>query len=504
MPERDSSENGVQKEPSEPSGSPGLSRGLRMRLTVAVPLAAGFVVLLSSFVVLWIGYPLLIEHSGLTSVQELEARVRWVFAIGGAFTLVGLVVAIVLAEWLARPLRSLVARVESARRLAGEAAPAHEHAPGRDIGHGSLQAVASSLEALVRDACTLRSLEGGVVTVNQAGVVTGFNPVAERVLGCAADQAVGRPLASLLAEDEANAPFLAAVRAALTGAAHASSAEAQVRARDGREVRLGYTLTALHDEAYRKLGVVLTFKDLAGRKAAEQLVRQAESLALLGSMAFRIAQEIANPLTVMTGLVELIRDTSPAESPHREHCRRLLEALARLRSLAQELLTIGGPGPRALEPVDISELVRAVVAACREDPETRGADVQEQYAAGLPSIPGDPARLAEVVRNIVRNACQAVLAGGGAVAVSTELSGQEALIVVRNTGPAIPPEVREKLFTTFFPPRHRGTGLGLALSQQIVKAHGGRILVESGPERGTAFTIHLPLAGPMPAGSDEI
>ncbi len=493
---------GARDEARGSAGAPQVPHGLHTRLTVAVPLAAGFVVLLSSFVVLWICYPLLFEHAGLTSVQEVERRVTWVFMIGGAFTLVGLVAAIVVAEWLARPLRSLVAGVESAGRMAAEAAPTRQDSrAGGDLDHRALQSVASSLAALLHDAYTLRSLEGGVVTVDQGGVVTGFSPVAERVLGCPASDAIGRPLAQLVSEEPANAAFLGSVREALTGAGHASSAEAALRTRDGRQVRLGYTLTPLRGEARETLGVVLTFKDLAQRASAEQLVHQAESLALLGSMAFRLAQEIANPLTVMTGLVELIRDGSAPESPHREYCATMLESLGRLKRISQELLMMGEPAPRALEPVDVAELVRTVAAACREDPETRGVEVQEQHAPDLPRVPGHHAHLAEVVRNILRNACHAVQAGGGLVRVATELAGANVLVIVHNTGPAIPQEVQDRLFTTFFPPRHRGTGLGLAMSQQLVKAHGGRILVDSAPERGTTFTVQLPLSGPASGGA---
>lgn len=478
-----------------------VSLGLRTRLTVVLPLVVGFAVLLSSYVVLWVCYPLLFEHTGFSTVQGVERRVMWVFTIGAAFALVGLVVAIAVAEWLARPLRSLVAGVESARRIAGEAPRKQDAGAGGDLDHRELRAAASSLAALLHDAYTLRSLEGGVVTLDQGGVVTSVNPVAERVLGCAASDAIGRPLAQLIAEEPANAAFLDSVRGALTGADHASSAEATVRTRDGREVRLGYTLTPLLNEARAKLGVVLTFKDLAERASAEQLMRQAESLALLGSMAFRLAQEIADPLTVMTGLVELIRDGSPPDSPHREYCKTILESLGRLRRISQELLTVGEPMPRALEPVDVNELVRTVVAACRQDPETRGTEIQEDYAPDLPSVPGHRAHLAEVVRNILRNACQAVRAGGGLVRVSTALAPAHVNIILHNTGPAIPPEVQQKLFTTFFPPRQRGAGLGLAMSQQLVKAHGGQILVDSAPERGTTFTVQLPLSGPSPGGT---
>ncbi len=479
--------------------APSLPHGLRTRLEVAVPLAAGFVVLLSSFVVLWIAYPVLFQYSRLATAQEVERRVAWVFTVSGAFTLVALVAAIIVAEWIARPLRALMSQVESARRMTAEQPPAQDARPDADLVRGALKNAVDSLATLVRDGYTLRSLEGGVVTLDQAGVVTSLSPVAERVLGCQAAQAIGRRLPDLLPADPTNAAFFVSVSQALAGGGVVSSAETTVRTRDGRSARLGYTVTPLRNEASARLGIVLTFKDLAGHKVAEQLVRQAENLALLGTMAFRLAHEIRNPLTAISALVELIRDGSPPDGPNREHCQTVLESIERLKRLSRELLTLGHPEPRQVEPVDINGLVRSTVALCRHDPDTKGIEVREDYAPGLPLVPGDRERLAEVVLNILRNASRAVRKGGGEIALSTSCAGATVAIAIRNTGPPIPPEVQARLFTPFFSTESQGTGLGLAMSQQIVRAHGGRIGVESSAERGTVFTVELPVAGPEPA-----
>ena len=480
---------------ASPTGPEPLPSRLRVQLTLAVPLAVGFVALLSAFVLLWVCYPLLFEGSRPATVQGMERRVTWVFTAGGAFSLVGLAVAIAVAEWLARPLRSLMSRMESVRRVTGGPPPSHE---GDELVRGTLMGVVSSMATLVQDSYTLRSLEGGVMTLDQGGVVTSFSPVAERVLGCPASQAIGHPLRRVLPDDVANAAFVTSVSDALAGAGCASSAEAAVRARDGRLVSLGYTLSPLRNEAGAQIGMVVTFKDLAPHKAAEKAMRRTENLAVLGAMAFRLAHEIGNPLAAMSGLVQLIRDEAPAESSTREHCRMMLESIDRLARICKELLTLGRPEPRKVEAVDVNDLVRQTVALCRHDPANKGITVRENYAPGLPTVQGDRERLAEVVLNILRNAYQAVRTGGGDVAAATSRSGSRVAIAIANTGPPIPPEVQEKLFTPFFTTYARGTGLGLAMSQQLVRAHGGEIRVESGPGRETAFCVELPIAGPLP------
>jgi len=209
-------------------------------------------------------------------------------------------------------------------------------------------------------------------------------------------------------------------------------------------------------------------------------------------MASSVAHEVRNPLAAINGLVELIRDNSPPDSPHRRYCERIIQSIERINRICQELLTVGNPEPRDVAPVDLNALARETVELCRYDTGLRETVVHEDFAPDLPQVMGDRERLGQVILNILRNAFQAVKEGGE-VTVRTRAEGDIARVEVHNTGPPIPPEVREKLFTLFFTTKRRGTGLGLAVSQQLVRAHDGRILVDSSPERGTTFTIELPV-----------
>jgi len=486
----------LEPEPSPVTATPPrLPRGLRLRLTVAIPLLVTFLVMLSGFVALWISYPLFFDTTRPRSVQDIETLVLRAFLTVGGFTLISLVAALVLAYSIARPLHVLTNWVASLQRPSGGRPRGPETSTEIGALGSALKGVVSSVSSLMLDSYTLHSLEGGVVTANQDGVVTSFNPVAEKILGCSAAEAVGRPLSEALPREAENEAFLDAVRSAPAGAPRASSAEAAVRTASGRSVQLGYTLSPLRDEAGRSLGIVLTFKDLAEHKHAEQVMRRAENLALLGTMATSVAHEIRNPLGAISGLVELIRDGLPAESPQRQYPERMMEYIERINRICRELLTVGHPEPRTIEPVDVNELVHGTVELGRYDRANQGIEVQEHYAPDLPPIAGDRERLGQVVFNILRNAFQAVR-HSGAIAVATSCTETAVSIAIHNTGPPIPPEVQERLFTLFFTTKPRGTGLGLAVSQQLVRAHGGRILADSGPDQGTTFTIELPLVGP--------
>lgn len=488
---------------------PRLPRGLRLRLTVAIPLVVTFLVMLSGFLGLWISYPLFFVAGRSASTRAAEVRVAEAFLAIGGFTLVSLAVAALLARSIARPLRALTTWVESLPRAGGEPPRAPERSTEIGALGSALRGVVSSVSSLMLDSYTLRSLEGGVVTVDQQGVVTSFNSVAETILGCAAAQAAGRRITHVVPQEPTNQDFLHSIRSALLGATRVSSAEATVRTAGGRAVQLGYSISPLRDEVGRPLGIVLTFKNLAEQKHAEQVMRRAENLALLGTMATGVAHEIRNPLGAMSGLVEMIRDGLPADAPHRAYCEHILDSIERINRICQELLTVGHPEPRTIDPVDLNELARDTLELCRYDAANQGVEIREHYAPDLPRVPGDRERLGQVLFNILRNAFQAVR-GGGTVDLATTCDDGTASIAIHNTGPPIPPEVQEKLFTLFFTTKKRGTGMGLAVSQQLVRAHGGRILVDSAPERGTTFTVELPVAAPsvssdlQPAGAGVV
>jgi len=474
-----------------------LPRGLRLRLTVAIPLVVTLLVMLSGFLALWISYPLFFKAARPPSVEDIEDRVAWAFVVVGGFALLSLLVAMALAGSIARPLRELASRMASLRRTTGEQPQRPRDATEIGALGSALEGVVSSLASLIHDSYTLHSLGGGVVTADQAGVITSFNSVAEKVLGSAAHEAVGREITHIVPEEPSNERFLRSLRAA-----RASSAEATIRTRSGRAVDLGYSASPLRDEEGRSLGIVLTFKDLAGQKHAEQVVRRAENLALLGTMATSVAHEIRNPLGAMNGLVEMIRDASPADSPYHSYCEKILESIERINRICQELLTIGHPEPRTIEPLDINELARTTLELCRYDSANKDVEVHQNYAPDLPLLPGDCERLGQVILNILRNAFHAVK-NGGDITLTTSRTDETISVAVKNTGPPIPPEVQKKLFTLFYTTKKRGTGLGLAVSQQLVRAHGGRILVQSGPAEGTTFAIELPLGGPAPVPAES-
>jgi len=481
--------------PENGEGCAPLPRGLRLRLTVAIPLVVTGLAIASGLLTLWICHPLFLEATRPVSAAELERRLMWAFATVAALACVAFLVSVLLAMSIARPLRELTSRVAALRPPTAEVALGKADATEIAALGSALEGVVSSVSDLILESYTLRSLESAVVTMDRAGVVTSFNAVAANVLGVPAGDAVGSRLTDVVPDEPTNERFQASLRRALAGAGRASSAEAAVRTRGGHTVQLGYSISPLRDEMGRSLGLVLTFKDLAEQKLAEQLLRRAENLAVLGSIASGLVHEIRTPLGAIRGYAEMIEDDLPPDSESRAYTRRIVVAVDRMDGLVRDLRTIGHPEPRAVEPHDLSALARDAVAFCRAGELGRDVEVREDYAAGLPSVPSDADQIAQALSNLLRNAFEAV-EPGGRVAVRTWREDGAVAVAIHNTGSHIAPERQEKIFEPFHTTKRKGTGLGLAIAHQIVRAHGGRIAVASDPDAGTTFTVELPLVGP--------
>ncbi len=264
------------------------------------------------------------------------------------------------------------------------------------------------------------------------------------------------------------------------------------RSKDGREIPLILTITAVRGDDGDILGYISNAMDIGELRRLQERVAQSEALAQLGQMGAVVAHEIRNPLgsIVMAARQlaggELARDDRDlVHKILRDESQRLSETLTNFLSYAR-------PRPLKLERADVNALVADVARIVAGDGNT-GAKVATKLEKGLAPFRFDPDQIRQVLWNIALNAVQAAGAGG-TVRLATARAEGFALLRVSDDGPGIAPEARDELFMPFKTTKAHGTGLGLAIADRIVRAHGGRIEAKNGASKGAEFTVYLPTA----------
>lgn len=271
-----------------------------------------------------------------------------------------------------------------------------------------------------------------------------------------------------------------------------------------------------------------SLRDITDRKRAENLQSQlarADRLAAVGQLAAGVAHEVNNPAGVVLGCLQTlneevaqvqsqIRDLSIPQQPQlllrlddiSDMLRDSKDGLARITSLIKELSAFSRSDQDELELLDINSLVESVCAMTFNKIRYR-AQLQKTFGE-IPKIVGERGKLAQVLTNLLLNAAQAIEEGNSQknhVKISTSLENDEIRIRIRDTGAGIPKSQFTQIFEPFYTtkPREVGTGLGLSLSGEIVRRHGGQITVESTMNVGSEFTVSLPVANNLVARPEE-
>jgi signal transduction histidine kinase len=234
----------------------------------------------------------------------------------------------------------------------------------------------------------------------------------------------------------------------------------------------------------------------AEKRHREQEARVARG-EVLARMAAVAAHEIRNPLGVIRAIVELMRMRSAASLSTRDQSDLgdVLSEVDRLKQLTQDFLELSAERELALGQVNL-ELVLA--DACNATEVTfPSVRVKRPEEVALPAVQGDPGRLRQVLANLLTNAAQAQREGE--ISVDAGVEAGQVRIVVRDQGPGVAADLRDKLFEPFVTGKSGGTGLGLAVSRQIIQRHGGTLSLLP-TDKGAAFEIRLPQAPADPEG----
>jgi len=231
-------------------------------------------------------------------------------------------------------------------------------------------------------------------------------------------------------------------------------------------------------------------------------LERAQQLATVGEMATGIAHEIRNPLTGVLGAVELALRRLPEADSARPLLQEAQTQLKRIEGTTTQLLRYARPPELRAVRVDANLLVDRALRVVEPQANSRQVQLRAEPASQPISVNADPELMVQVLVNLLLNGIDAS-AERGTVTIRTSRHAPEVWISVRDAGPGIPPQLRGDVFRPFFTTKHQGTGLGLPISQQIVRRHGGSLRLEETAGGGATFIVALPLAEPAGGGDRD-
>ncbi|MFO1501566.1 MAG: ATP-binding protein, partial [Verrucomicrobiota bacterium] len=268
-----------------------------------------------------------------------------------------------------------------------------------------------------------------------------------------------------------------------------------MRATSNHDLWLRLLISALASVSV--VGLALAWTNLVKSGELEvRLVRAAELNARLREMsvaAAGLAHETKNPLNIIRGLAQMISKQEDAPREIREKTRGIVDEADRVTAQVNEFINFSRPRQLRPVPVGLSSAVAEVVRALGPDLEEKSMKLNVQE--GLPVIEADEQQLRQALFNLLINAIQAAEMGGSIEVAGFRKSSADAVLEIRDNGPGVPPEHRTDVFKPYYTTNQKGTGLGLAVVQQIVLAHGWEIECLGNEPRGAIFRIsHLRLA----------
>ncbi|HHR0846410.1 TPA: two-component system sensor histidine kinase ZraS [Klebsiella aerogenes] len=229
------------------------------------------------------------------------------------------------------------------------------------------------------------------------------------------------------------------------------------------------------------------------RQQLQEAMARKEKLLALGHLAAGVAHEIRNPLSSIKGLAKYFAERTPPGGEAQQLALVMAKEADRLNRVVSELLELVRPAHLNYQPVDINALIHHSLQLVSQDAQSRGIALQFTPRPELTSIKADPDRLNQVLLNLYLNAMQAIGRGGVIRVSASEADRQRVKIVVKDSGKGMSDEELQAIFTPYFTTKADGTGLGLAVVQNIIEQHGGTIRAESQPGAGAIFTLWLPV-----------
>ena len=347
-----------------------------------------------------------------------------------------------------------------------------------------------------------------IVITDKWGVIEYVNPAFEKVSGYSAEEVHGKN-PRILKSDRHGAEFYRemwqTLRAGRVWKGHLIN-----KRKDGTLFEENATISPVRDREGKIINYVAVKRDVTEEVALKKQLNQAMKMEAIGTLAGGIAHDFNNILSAVLGYAEMVEMQLADDDPARKDVSQIIDAGQRATGLIRQILTFSRQEEEELRPVKLQFVIKEALKLLRSSLPT-SIELQQEIDTGCGPVLADPIRIHQVLMNLCTNAKQAMEGQQGTLRVrlaeydidsgsfnaflpSIE-SGPWLDLEVSDTGMGMEEQVKERIFDPFFTTKKKGqgTGLGLSVVHGIVKSHGGEIIVESAPGRGTTFHIYLPL-----------
>jgi two-component system sensor histidine kinase PilS (NtrC family) len=362
------------------------------------------------------------------------------------------------------------------------------------------------LEAFNQD--IIQSLDSGLLTIDSRGKITSCNKTAQKILGLNPEEIEQGHIQQLFPDID-GALFRMAENS--PRANPYQRYETTFADRTGKTLFLGFSISPLRDNNDRVIGKTFIFQNITKFKEMEEQIKRSDRMATIGEFAAGIAHEIRNPLTSLSGSIQVLKEELELRGANRHLMDIILRESERLNNLITDFLLFAQPPRTNKEKLDVGRVIGETLQLFDNSPDRNRAIKIVKELTGKAFLLGDPHQLKQLFWNLFINAAQ-IMPNGGELRVNLEtvnadgtsnpLKGAKkrdmtpfAKISVSDTGDGIKPAEKEKIFEPFFTTKEGGTGLGLAIAHRIVENHEGFISVNSHRGKGTTFEIFLPMEG---------
>jgi len=336
----------------------------------------------------------------------------------------------------------------------------------------------------------------GIVLTDREGRVIDTNRALQDMLGYSAEELLGRPFVDLVHHLDGDTDAVDLFTDLLVGERDFYRQERRYVRQDGQPVWANLTVSLVQGSRGRPRHAIAMLDDITQRKQAQAALVQSEKLAVTGRLAASLAHEINNPLQSVIGCLGLAEESldTGGEQDVRELLQMATEELERAAGIVRQLRDLNRPSrPEDREPTDVRVLLRQVLMLTRKQLQKHRVEETLEVPDSIPVLMLVPDRMRQVFLNLVLNAVEAIPDGGRlevSVRCTDEPSGVS--LAFADSGRGIAPDDLARIFDPFYTTKPDGLGLGLYVTRNIVKEHGGHIEVASQIGEGTTFEVWLP------------